>query len=83
MRPARGRAARTGPTRSSSPTRHDDVSFSHRKKMSMVYKHKNQTKIIYFEFNVNILSQLPKDIVIEIYNVHMYINFYEHTYANT
>ena len=51
--------------------------------MSMVYKHKNQTKIIYFEFNVNILSQLPKDIVIEIYNVHMYINFYEHTYANT
>ena len=51
------------------------------KKMSMVYKHKNQTKIIYFEFNVNILSQLPKDIVIEIYNVHMYMNFYEHTYT--
>ena len=51
-------------------------------KMSMVCKHKNQTKIIYFEFNVNILSQLPKDIVIEIYDVHVFMNFYKHAYAN-
>ena len=48
----------------------------------MVYKHKNQTKIIYFEFNVNIQSQLPKDIVIEIYDVHVFMNFYKHAYAN-